>query len=85
MCYHHQPLLTTYSAEGRGVGVVAGCGVSGSANTEKMLPWCQGAVLFILYSDGFCISRNVPLERENFANSDTYHLRTPLFFQNPTA
>lgn len=28
----------------------------------------------------------MPLERDNFANSDIYHLSAPLFFfQNPTA
>lgn len=39
MCYHHQLMLTTHGAEGRGLGVVAGCGGTGwDANMEKMLP-----------------------------------------------
>lgn len=57
MCYHHQPLAATHGAEGRGLGVVAGC--VGGVNVEKMQPEFQGAVLLISHSDVLHMSRTM--------------------------
>lgn len=42
-------------------------------------------MLLASHSDIFYVSRTICHLRDNFANSDNYHLRAPLFFQNPTA
>lgn len=40
-------------------------------------------MLLVSYSDVSYVSRTMCHLRDNFANSDTYHLRALLFFQNP--